>query len=158
MAVLAQSPADPLRVKAAFFYRFAEFIEWPATADPSPSITLCVLDPNPFGDDLSRIVDGQQVRGRPFAVRRLRRGQSPEGCDELFFPASSQRYAGPLLRAVDAKPVLTVGDYDGFLDDGGLIALRIADGRVRFDIARTRAERAGLRLDPQLLRLAVSVR
>jgi hypothetical protein len=158
VTLAAQSPVDPLRVKAAFFYRFAEFVDWPQPAASRPSIELCVLEPNPFDGDLTRIVDGQRLRGRPFAVRELRRGQPVDGCDELFFPASSRRYARPLLRALGERPVLTVGDYDGFLDDGGLIALRIAEGRVRFDIDRQRAERAGLRLDPQLLRLALTVR
>jgi hypothetical protein len=53
---------------------------------------------------------------------------------------------------------LTVGDERGFVDEGGMIALRVVDGRVRFDVNVTAARRAGLRLSSQLLQLAMSVR
>jgi hypothetical protein len=55
-------------------------------------------------------------------------------------------------------PVLTVGDGDTFLDDGGVIQLRTLDRRVRFDISMSAAQHSRLRLSSQLLRLALEVR
>ena len=51
-------------------------------------------------------------------------------------------------------PVLTVGDGDGFARGGGMIGLFVEDGRMRFAINPNAAQRAGLRLSSQLLKLA----
>ena len=62
-----------------------------------------------------------------------------------------------LLRAARDRPILTVGEDDRFLHEGGIIAFRVVDRRVRFDVDLAHARRAGLRLDVQLLRLARQV-
>jgi hypothetical protein len=50
--------------------------------------------------------------------------------------------------------VLTVADRPGFLEEGGVIELKLSGGRVRFDINLAAAREAGLRLSSQLLQLA----
>ena len=47
---------------------------------------------------------------------------------------------------------------DRVLDDGGMVSLRVVDGRLRFDVNMPAVERAGLRLSAQLLGLAMTVR
>jgi hypothetical protein len=65
--------------------------------------------------------------------------------------------ARPCWRAA-ALPILTVGDYGTFLDEGGIVKLLIIDGRVRFEVDLATAGRVGLRLSSQLLQLALNVR
>ena len=62
-----------------------------------------------------------------------------------------------LLRKVASLPVLTVGD-SADLESSTIVTLRIVDGRVRFIVSMAAAERAGLRISSQLLRLALDVR
>jgi hypothetical protein len=50
--------------------------------------------------------------------------------------------------------VLTVSDIERFAERGGMIALRIVDRKVHFDINVHTVEQAGLKLSSQLLRLA----
>jgi hypothetical protein len=63
-----------------------------------------------------------------------------------------------LLPRAARLPILTVGEYPAFLNDGGIIGLRVIDGKVRFDVNLRQAERVGLRVSSQLLRLARIVR
>jgi hypothetical protein len=44
------------------------------------------------------------------------------------------------------------------LDAGGIIVLKTVDRRVRFEVNTTNAQKAGLRISVQLLRLAAAVR
>lgn len=53
--------------------------------------------------------------------------------------------------------VLTVGEGEAFVHDGGMIAFVIENRRVRFDIHLTPAENAGVRLSSKLLNVARSV-
>jgi hypothetical protein len=79
------------------------------------------------------------------------------GCQLLYLPNDlSTRKA--VLESVGATPILTVSDAPKFLDEGGIVQLMLVENRVRFEIDATAAQRAGLRLSAQLLRLAVQVR
>ena len=62
-----------------------------------------------------------------------------------------------MLQANARQPLLSVGDEPGFLERGGIIALKLSDGRVRFDINLATARETGLRLSSQLLQLADQV-
>jgi hypothetical protein len=46
-ALLAQSVSDEHRLKAAFLFRFPEFVEWPTAAwEGRPAVQICVAAPN----------------------------------------------------------------------------------------------------------------
>jgi hypothetical protein len=80
------------------------------------------------------------------------------GCHVLFVAADSPFDHAELLAAAAPLPVLTVGDDPALLERGAILALRPVSGRLRFDANLDAADRAGLRLRSQLLRLAVNVR
>ena len=50
--------------------------------------------------------------------------------------------------------LLTVSDIKGFAAAGGVIELFAEDGKMRFEINTRAAQRAGLRISSQLLKLA----
>ena len=54
--------------------------------------------------------------------------------------------------------MLTVGEGEEFLRNGGMIAFVIEERRVRFNIDQAAAERAGLTLSARLLNVAKSVK
>ena len=50
--------------------------------------------------------------------------------------------------------VLTIGETDEFLGDGGIISFFLEDKKIRFAIQLTHAKEAGLQLSSKLLSLA----
>src|SRR5688572_14098336 len=71
------------RVKAAFLFNFAKFVEWPAETAGGP-LTICVAGRNVFGDALVDTVRGESINGRPLAVRVLLEPEA--GCHIIFVP------------------------------------------------------------------------
>lgn len=154
-----KAPSEEYRLKAAFVYRLPQFVEWPAPAlDGHESITICVLRPNPFGAVLRELIAGETLNSRPLAIRDINSPSAITGCHVVFVPGPRNPAGKAVLHAIGDHPVLTVGESPGFLDDGGVIRLQVIDRRVRFEVNATAAERVGLRLSSQLLRLAVRVR
>lgn len=151
-------PASEQQLKAAFFYRFPQFVEWPPPpVQSAATMDLCLAKPAPIAGDLRVLVEGESLRGRPLRVREIGDVAMLVGCHALFAGehADADRR---LLHAARDRPILTVGEDDRFLQDGGIIAFRVLDRRVRFEVDLAHARRAGLRLDVQLLRLALAVR
>jgi hypothetical protein len=151
-----QDVSDASRVKAAFLFRFPGFVEWPSAAiEGRTFLDICVLGSTPVGTLLDELVEGESLGGRVLRVRIVSRN-GLDACHVLFLPEGA-RGRGAALKAVADRPVLTVSDASGFLDEGGIIQFRVSDERVRFEISLAAAERAGLRLSAQLLRLATRV-
>jgi len=155
----ADSDISENRVKAAVVAKIAAFVTWPPQVMASRrTIELCVGAPNRFGGDLAALVEGQKVDGRDLVVRVVSAPQEIDGCQILFVPGRVGPAGHSLLARAQSRPVLTIGDYPEFLDDGGIVNLRVVDGRVRFDLDLASARRAGLQISSQLARLALSVR
>lgn len=147
------------RLKAAFVSKFPQFVEWPSEAlESRRTVDICVATPDAYGVDLDQLVAGQSLNGRSLIVRRIARDAAVDGCQVLVFPSTPADQLKPALARIARLPILTVGDDRHFVDEGGMIGLRMVDGRVRFDVNITAARRAGLRLSSQLLQLAMSVR
>lgn len=147
-----------MRLEAAVVSKFPQFVEWPQTALANrPTVDLCVASPNPFGMDLQQLVTGDSISGRRVAVREVDRDQEVASCQVLFVAAPAQVHRS-MLQTAASQPVLTVSDDPHFLDQGGIVQLRLVEGRLRFDIDAGAAKHVGLQISSQLLRLAVSVR
>lgn len=155
----AQDADQESRLKAAFVYQFSQFVDWPDAAWVNlKEMELCVYGAEALQRELERLVKGESLRGRPYVVRALGPTDAVASCQVLVVTAHSKGDVAEILRDTVGRPILTIGDIDPFLDVGGIIRLTLADRRVRFDVSASEARRAGLRISPQLLNLARSIR
>ena len=76
----------------------------------------------------------------------------------VFIPASAEEQIGTILEALGDSPTLTVGETDGFATRGGVMNFVIVKNKVRFEINMQAADRAGLKISSQLLRVGILVR
>lgn len=61
------------------------------------------------------------------------------------------------LQAAAGTPVLTIGDADGFVEQGGIIGLHVEQSRIAFIVNLSASARAGIGISAQLLQLATIV-
>ena len=146
-AALATETASEQAVRAAMLFNFLKFSERPAAA--SPRLQICVASSDPEQLAAMETLGDRRVRDKPLTVVRFRQQTD---CDVIYVD-SRQLWNGIADRQA-ARQALTLGSYPGFLADGGVIEIAFEDGTARFDINLSTAKRAGLRLYPQLLRLA----
>ncbi len=147
------------RLKAAFVVHLPQFVEWPAASHARRnSLEFCVSKLNPMGPALKAAVVGESFMGRPVVVRAIDADEPIGSCHVLFVSTPTGGSLNHLLFRASSLPILTIGEDQRFLDNRGIIRLRLIDGRVRFDVNTIAADRVGLRLSSQLLRLALEVR
>ena len=149
--LLAQS--REYQVKAAFVYNFAQFVMWPETAftNTTQPFQIGVLGENPFGKSLEETVKGETIKGRPIIVVESPRIEKLAGCQILFVSKSALAHAEDIFQKLDSKPVLTVSEDPGFIQQGGIINLYRDGGKVHFQINPDAAEKNGLKLGSELL-------
>jgi len=148
------------RVKAAFLYKFAGYVEWPAKsfARPETPVVIGVMGNELLAAELIQAVTGRTVNDRLVTVKRLKAGDSLAGIHVLFIGKSESARLNQLARSAQPLSILTVTESDGALAHGSVINFVLADGRVRFEIALDSAEKSGLKLSSRLLAVAQQVR
>jgi hypothetical protein len=86
-------------------------------------------------------------------VSRLGPGDDPAACQILFASLNQPDDVARVVASVAARPVLTVGESEGFAQRGGIMNFYFAQGAVKIEGNRAAAARAGLSLSAQLLRV-----
>jgi hypothetical protein len=157
-AVSAQDTPVEYRVKAAFLFNFAKFVEWPAQAFQAQdtAFTICLAG-DPFRGELDKTIQGEVWNGRRLLVKRIESGSEVRGCHLVYLSrvVAAQR---EILSAAANAPILTVGETDDFITAGGIIRFTENARRIRFEINPDAADKASLRVSSRLLRLADIVR
>ena len=153
------SVPDEYQVKAAFLYNFTKFVEWPPgvfESSDSP-ISICVLGQNLFGHVLQETVRGKSVNGRMLVVSGIPDARSATHCQILFVSSSERMRYGAILRELRTG-VLTVGETEGFIEEGGVVNLKLDGGKVQIQVNINAADQAGVRISSKLLSLAQIIR
>jgi hypothetical protein len=144
-------------VKAAYLFKFLSYVEWPAGAfgGAETPFVIGVLDAEEVRISLAEIVRNRRAQGRPIEVRRLEKGEAPEGMHAVFVGRAA---AEGLPRLVGRPGLLIVGEDDWALDRGAMINLLRIENRVRFEVAPLAADRSGLHISSRLLVLAHGIK
>jgi hypothetical protein len=150
----AQS-ATAAAVTSAFLYNFAKFTEWPSDAlAPGQRLALCVIGDNAVAGALEQTIKGHTIESHELTVELLKPDASVRACHLLYLSGLDEKRSLQLIGSLKTAPVLTASDADRFAELGGVAQLVLENGRMRFSINVTAAQRARLQLSSKLLSLA----
>jgi hypothetical protein len=154
---------DEYKLKAAYLFNFAKYVEWPGARLPAPDspIVIGVLGSDPFGDRLDRTVKGRVIGKHPVLVRRARRLEELSGCHMLFVCRSERAREKQIVEWLHETPILTVSEGEDFVRAGGMIWLGRSGDAVEFDVNLDSVRAAGLTMGARMLgsaRIVVSTR
>jgi hypothetical protein len=144
------------KVKAAFIYNFAKFIEWPGGhfARTDSPFVVAVVGNDPFNGALDQAVANKQVGTHPVKVQHVESADNLGGCEILFIAGNDDETEANIIDKVKDKAVLTVGDSDHFDANGGSIRFFTEDHKMRFEINTDATDAAKLKISSKLLKLA----
>ena len=151
----AQS-ATAAALTSAFLYNFAKFTEWPADSlAPGQRIALCVLGDNAVASALEQTIKGHAIESHELTVELLKPDASAaRTCHLLYMSGLDEKRSAQLIESLKSAPVLTASDANRFAELGGVAQLTLENGRMRFAINVSAAQRARLQLSSKLLSLA----
>jgi len=150
---LSAQTVEDSRVKAAYLYNFAKFVEWPAGAFRSaddPTV-ICVVGDERTSDVLESAMNGKKAAGKLVEARKPRSSSEMKSCHVLFIGFSDKQRIAQLLNQLQGASVLTVGQSDQFLSLGGMINLALKDSRIDLEIDPDASSAVGLKISSRLL-------
>lgn len=147
-------------VKAALLFNFTRFVEWPdrAFGRPESPVVIGILGQDPFGRVLDEMVSSEKCGGRPIVVVRFSNVAAVRECHILFIGAGERGNMPRIAAALRGRPILTVGDFDGFTAAGGMIRLlKNPADKIQLRINLNGIKAADLAVSAKLLRVAEAV-
>lgn len=147
------------RIKAAYLYKFASYVQWPRASFPESStpLTIGVVGDDGLAADLEQAVVGHSVDGHPVAARRVAPGDTLAGIHILLIGPMHVEALKALTQAARQHSILTVGESADALDGGAVINFVLVDRHVRFEVSLRSAQESGLKLSARLLQVAARV-
>jgi hypothetical protein len=146
---------NPYMVEAAFLRNFAHYVTWPPHAfiEDRDHWHICVLGPDPFGDILETTLGDRTEQGRSFTIFRADRLEELPACQIVFIAFKDAGKRRSVLNALKEQPVLTVGEAEEFLNEGGVIRFQV-NSRVRMGINLDQSRRVLLEIQTKMLEVS----
>ena len=139
------------RIKAAYVYNFAKFVDFPQADDRA--IRLCVLGKDDLGSALQGL-NHRMAQGREIVVRKDVLPEQVRDCSMVFVSEAEARLLPAAVRQLGSAPVLLVSDARQAMDAGAHLALLFNEDRVEFDVNLLNLHKSGIRASSQMLKLA----
>src|SRR5258708_9315039 len=119
--LLAQTIAKEYRIKAAFLFNFAQYVEWPPDTfkDANSPLTYCTIGDDPFQGMLDESLNAKSVGTHPLRVQHLKQAENFQGCQILFIGANEKKRITAVLETLKQSPLPVVGEANPLLQQGG---------------------------------------
>ncbi len=157
LAVLPAAQAAPLApidaARISFLFHFTQFVDWPAAAfaQPDEPMRIGVVGNDALAAELRRSLRGEKMGEHLLNVDVVRTLSEARGCRMLYLArGAGQRI--PLAQLTE--PVLTVGETETFLAEGGMIRFLPQGNRLQLRINPAAAKAASLTIRASLLHIA----
>ncbi|GAB4336823.1 MAG: hypothetical protein Kow0037_18580 [Calditrichia bacterium] len=147
-----------LQVKAAFIEKFTHFIEWPPLSQNktySDTFRVLILGESP----LTPLIEANFKKSPPPSFKHflIVKGNEVEVNDYyhlIYISPSFKVKLEEVLSITAGKPILTIGDTEGYGQRGVIINLYKAGETIRFEVNYQSLQRSSLNVSSRLLKLA----
>lgn len=144
-------------VYAAFTLNLTRFVTWPANtfASEDEPLVIGTFPRDPINAELDAAVRDEMVNRHPIKTLRLQSLEDIAKCHVIFVSRGQGRQNAVLERCA-GRPILTIGDADGFLELGGHVRFVAQAPHIRLSISPANLKASSLEARAQLLRIAAA--
>jgi YfiR/HmsC-like len=140
------------QLKCATLLAFVQNAHWTEQLAANAPLAVGVIGRAAFIRLLHTTVEGKAVNGHPLRILEVTPRVDPNCCQVLYFATDKAAEIKSVLRSFGSAHVLTIGETDGFLEQGGAVNLFLTDGHMAFEVSLGALGRAGVEISSKLLR------
>jgi hypothetical protein len=145
-------------VEAAFIYQFTNYVQWPSRKPSSVGGTqpfvISIVGNSSVIAELQHVAATKTVKGRKIEIQMNPDAEGLKRSEIIVFTLDKVSALEDLANKTQGTGILIVSQGEGFAKHGAAINFFSENGRVRFEINRAAAEKRGLQISSQLLKLA----
>lgn len=144
------------KYKAIFMYKFAQNFEWPANKITN-SYKIGVLGNNAMYDELTKLIDGRSINGKPIQVIRYAYGDSQTDLCMLFISKDDKDSFDVLKSDATKNSVVIVGESAGLAKRGAPVNFVNSGGALKFELNESSLNACNVKASGSIKSLAILV-
>jgi hypothetical protein len=152
---LRAESASEREIQAAIIIKFTDFITWPEDSytDNAAPFTIGIIGDDDYSDLFEPFL-GRQFQQRDFNVHHFKKIAEIDKPQILIINVSERHRVGDILARMAGKPVVTIGDFPGFSEAGGMINFyRKPNNRIGFKINMETKQKSGLKISSFFMKM-----
>ncbi len=146
---------DERAVRAAYVFNLTKYVQWPQ--EKSELIIGFIGSPT-TGEKLRELLEGKSSESRSIHVVLVSPEEDLPKCAILYFTDPPPKKLRTLLDKPENRGILTVGETDSFVREGGMVGLVKVRDQIQIQVNLEATQQAGVKISSRLLNLAVLVR
>ena len=149
--------AQEAKFKATFTLNFIRYIGWPESTKQGDFV-IGVLKAKEIADYMTSQSAGKKFGFQDVVIKDFKNTDEITDCQVLFVSsyANFSRHASEILAKV-GKNTLVVCESEGATDSGAAINFVIRDSKLKFEIKKANAAKAGLQISSKLESMASAI-
>ena len=152
--VKTYSQSKEYMLKAGFLEKFARFSEWPQDVKMD-TFKITILGKSPFQGALEKMYTSYNIKKKPVSINYISSVDDIDNCHIMFVSKTMSRQLDTIIQKVGSKPILTVGETNGYVNKGVIINFfKTNKGTVHFEISKKNVKESGIKMDILLLNFA----
>jgi len=144
--------AEALKSKAVQIYNFCKMIQWPEEYN-SDEIVIAIAGDSQVLKELSDYTAGKTINSKKIRIEKYAPG-TKSLIHAFYLPDASTSKFNQFKSAFKNKPTLFISDDPDLYSQGAHISFRESDEKIKFVLNKTAAEKAGLKISPELVKFA----
>lgn len=141
------------KYQALFVYNFTRFIEWPSNG--STDFVIGVLGKSSIFSELQNIASAKKVGNQTIVIKQFSSSSDVVPCQILFVSSEVTSQISQIAASLQSKNTLIITDRPGLTGKGAGINFVIDDGKQKFEISKSNVAKTGLKMNKQLLDMAM---
>ncbi len=142
------------KYQALFVYNFTRFIEWPS--NNSSEFVIGVLGKSSIYNELQTLASAKKVGNQTIVIKQFSNSSEVVTCQILFVSNEVVSQISQMAASFQNKNTLIITDRAGSTGKGAGINFVNADGKQRFEISKSNVDKTGLKVNKQLLDMAMT--
>jgi len=148
--------ADEYKLKAVYILSFSLFTEWPDNASQNlknKPFIITVFGENPFKEKLKDVIKTKKhkLKGRPIILKHTNKLEDITNSNIVFISSSERYKISKIISYIRGKPILTIGDTEGYANKGVMINMIRKGKNIKFDINLKEVKQSKIYISSRLL-------
>jgi hypothetical protein len=143
------------RYKALFIYNFTRYIEWPSNG--TQDFVIGILGKSTVYSELLTIADKKNVGSQTISLKKFNSASEVSQCSILFIGNDASSQVASITTSMQGKNTLIITERPGLINKGAGINFVLDDGKQRFELSKTNMAKTGLKVNTQLMEMAMVV-
>ena len=153
---VSQPQGQEYNLKAAFLYRFLDYIEWNNNSEDP--LNIAILGESGIYAPLIEISKDRRAGSRSIRVRQIT-SVTEIGASQVVFVSRNYKFGiDAVINRLSDRPALIISEQKGDVEKGSHINFLISDNKLKFEINLRTASRSGIRIGSQLLQHAAVIK